>query len=105
MVKTSVSIPRSDVATMPMSFKRRREITNVATHTTSFAATSETNFDSFGSSVFGNFLLQTSTRKQAVEANKTSKSVMEKGVAFNTTYPMAMDENALARPEAARIAQ
>lgn len=105
IVKTSVSIPRSDVATMPMSFKSRRDMTKVTIQIASLRATQKVKFENFGISVFGNHPLRARTARQAKAAKETSKSVMAKGAAFSTTYPMAIAEKARKRPEAAKMAE
>lgn len=105
IVKTSVSIPRSDVATMPMSFKSRSDMTKVRIQIASLRATQKVKLENFGISVFGNHPFQARTVRQAKAAKETSKSVMAKGAAFNTTYPMAIAEKARKSPEAAKMAE
>lgn len=106
MVRTRVSIPKSETATMPMSFKRRSEMTNVTIHMASFAAVhlaSSRNFRFFQK--FGSAFCQATAARVTSEAKTTSNIVMAKGETLATTKPMAIEENALRIQETASTAQ
>lgn len=81
IVSTSESIPRSDVATMPKSFNRSKEMTNVTIHIQSFTDVHVTSLLNFSLSNGGNPFFQNRYQSQRADENETSKNVIVNGVA------------------------